>query len=184
MPQSQFSQLKLVGKISLWFSLLAAVGLLVIVWLAGSRVDDYLGTMQNLAATRRNLPLVMLFGGLLLVIGTGITTWLITLYSSFRVAGPLYRFSKNLQAGVLKGEVPRVPIRDTDKLQAESQLLQESVSVLYQHYDSLDRAAEQLLDAVDRNTGHGAEIKSPESIAEIERAITCLQYREKLARYD
>lgn len=184
MPQPHFSQLKLVGKISLWFSLLAAVGLLVTVWLAGKSVDDYLGAMQNLAATRRNLPLVMLCGGLLLAIGTGITTWLITLYSSIRVAGPLYRFTKNLQAGVLKGEVPRVPIRDTDKLQAENQLLQESVSVLYQHYDSLDRAAEQLLDALDRNYLQSAGIKDSESFAEIEQAITSLKHREQLARYD
>lgn len=184
MTQPQFGLLKLVGKISLWFSLVSAVGLLAVVWIAGSVNNDYIDQVQNLAASRRHLPFIMFSGGLLLAIGTGISTWLITLYSSFRVAGPLYRFSKNLEAGLLQGEVPRVPIRATDQLQAESQLLQHAVSVLYQHYEALDRAAEQLLDELDRDYLRGTEAKERESNAAIEMAVKRLQHTAQLARYE
>ncbi|MEH6471264.1 MAG: hypothetical protein V7752_08440 [Halopseudomonas sp.] len=174
---NHFDQLRLVGNISLWFSLVAGVGLLAVVWIAGSSSDDYVDQIQNLAATRRNLPFVMLSGGLLLAIGTGITTWLITLYSTFRVAGPLYRFSKNLEAGVMKGEVPRISIRRSDHLQAENQLLQDSVSTLYQHYSCLDQAAEQLVKQLDP---HLLELND----AELEASIGRLRDIEQRARCD
>ncbi len=184
MIQPRFGLLELVGKISLWFSLVSTIGLLAIVWIAGNGNDNYTDQIQTLAVTRRNLPFVMLSGGLLLAIGTGITTWLITLYSSFRVAGPLYRFCRNLEAGVLQGEVSRVPIRETDQLQAESQLLQDTVSVLYQHYEALDQAAEQLLDELDRDYLRGLDNVDPESGAAVEVAIKHLQQTEQLARYE
>ena len=182
MSQPHFGQLKLVGKISLWFSLVAAMGLMAVIWIAGSVDEDYLGQIHHLAATRKNLPLVMLLGGLLLAIGTGITTWLITLYSTFRVAGPVYRFSSNLKLGVLQGEVPQISIRDTDQLQTENQLLQQSVSLLYQHYAALDQAAEQLLDELDRDYLSSDEDSS--SGAAIEQALTHLQRTAQLARYE
>ncbi len=173
---NQFDQLALVGKISLWFSLVALIGLFGVVWIAGSAGGDYLGQIQSLALARKNLPLIMLSGGLLLALGTGLTTWVIVLYSSFRIAGPLYRFSQNLEQGVSQGEVPRVPIRSKDLLQAESLFLQDTVSTLYGHYADLDRVAEQAAAITALNDAAPA--------AELDAAIERLRDLEQQARYD
>ena len=87
----------------------------MVVLLAGSPGVSYLQNVQSLAMTHRQLPMVMLAGGLTLAAGTGLTTWLITLYSSFRVAGPLYRFSRNLELGIETGRVPRIRIRGREE---------------------------------------------------------------------
>lgn len=142
-----FASLKLVGKISLWFSLVAFLGLTAVVILAGVPEADYLDTIRSLSSTRDKLPLVMLAGGLVLAVGTGVTTWLITLYSTFRVAGPLYRFSRNLEAGIRGGKVPRVRIRGNDQLQQECDLLEQSVDQLYAHYRHIDALTVTALNA-------------------------------------
>lgn len=179
---NQFDQLALVGKISLWFSLVALIGLLAVVWIAGGAGGEYLEQIQNLAWARKNLPFIMLSGGLLLVFGTGLTTWVIVLYSTFRVAGPLYRFSQNLDQGVSQGEVPQVPIRQKDQLQAESQLLQGTVSTLYGHYADLDRLVEQVAACHENSGGEGAD--AVEAVAELEAAIEQLRHIARQARHD
>ncbi|WP_210397870.1 hypothetical protein [Motiliproteus sediminis] len=143
----QFNSLKLVGKISLWFSLVAFIGLTAVVILAGVPEADYLETLRSLSNTRDRLPLVMLAGGLVLAVGTGVTTWLITLYSTFRVAGPLYRFSRNLESGIRSGKVPQIRIRGNDQLQQECDLLQQSVGQLYAHYRHIDALTVAALNA-------------------------------------
>lgn len=172
----QFDPLALVGKFSLWFSLVALVGLLGVVWIAGSTGSDYLEQIQNLALARKNLALMMFSGGLLLALGTGLTTWVIVLYSSFRVAGPLYRFSQNLEKGVSQGEVPRVPIRQNDLLQTESLLLQDTVSVLYGHYADLDHIAEQAAAYAGSDDATCA--------VELDKAIEKLRHLERQAQHD
>ncbi len=143
--EDQFGRLKLIGRLSLWFSLVAAAGLLGVVWLAGPPAETYLQHVQSLALTQRHLPITMLLCGLLLAVGTGLTTWLIVLYSSFRVAGPLYRFARNLEAGAQTGAVPRIRIRHTDYLQAECRALEEAVAAVEAHRGSLDNALQDAL---------------------------------------
>ncbi len=125
---TNFGQLHLVGKISLWFSMVAVIGLIAAIFLAGTPQASYADSIQSLSLTKKNLPFIMLIGGLLLAAGTGFTTWLITLYSTFRVAGPLYRFQKNLETGIHTGNVPRVRIRNKDHLQQESLLLESTAA--------------------------------------------------------
>lgn len=122
----QFGQIRIVGKISLWFSLVVVVGLIAVVLMAGTPKESYSDSVQALALTRKNLPWVMLMGGLLLALGTALTTWLITVYSSFRVAGPLYRFARNLETGIRLRQAPRIRIRQSDYLQEESELLEQT----------------------------------------------------------
>ena len=164
-PLSQFNSLKLVGRISLWFSLVALVGLGVVVILSGAADGDYLTTIQSLAATRERLPFIMLSGGLVLAAGTGLTTWLITLYSTFRVAGPLYRFARNLETGIHSGKVPAIKIRGSDYLQDESALLQHSVGNLYDHYRAIDAQAVAALSAFQRGDTGAVEA----SLADLKR---------------
>lgn len=140
-----YGQVRLVGKISLWFSLVATLGLAVVVLLAGSPQVGYLDNVQSLTMTHRQLPLVMLVGGLGLAAGTGMTTWLITLHSSFRVAGPLYRFSRNLETGIETGRVPRIRIRGTDYLHPECEALEQTAMALEGYRGELDRQVERAL---------------------------------------
>ncbi len=146
---AQFGQLKVVGKISLWFSLVAACGLLAIFLIVDDSSTTYLDAMQSMSMTHKNLPWVMLVGGLFLVLGTGITTWLITLYSSFRVAGPIFRFTANLEQGLKVGEVPLIKVRHDDYLQDESQTLQITVKELYGYYQGLETQVDQAINALE-----------------------------------
>ncbi|MEH6628822.1 MAG: hypothetical protein V7739_20465 [Motiliproteus sp.] len=143
-------QLKIVGKISLWFSFVAAAGLLALFFIVDDSGSTYLDAVQSMSITRKNLPWMMLVGGLFLVTGTGVTTWLITLYSSFRVAGPIFRFTANLEQGLKAGEVPLVKVRHDDCLQDESQTLQITVKELYGYYQGLEAQLDEAIETLDR----------------------------------
>lgn len=142
-PNPQFGQLKLVGRISLWFAVVALAALAVIALIAQPIGDDYLETIRAMSASRRQLPMLMAIGGLLLVLGTALTTWAIALYSSFRVAGPLHRFCIDLEEGIRSGQVPRIRVRSTDYVQDEAAYLEDTVCRLYAHYDELADALQQ-----------------------------------------
>lgn len=158
MPQqSTFTSFKLVGRISIWFALVAFLGLAAVLVLSGVSHRDYLGHVESLAVTRERLPWVMLLGGLALTVGTGLTTWLLSLYSSFRVAGPLYRFARNLETGIRSGRVPSIRIRAGDRLQEECRLLQESLGTLYGHYQRIDVLAVAAREALERGDTIAAE---------------------------
>ncbi|MCB1887119.1 MAG: hypothetical protein KDH20_05910 [Rhodocyclaceae bacterium] len=144
MPNSprQFGQLRLVGRVSLWFAGAALAGLAGVLLLARPAEGDYVALVQNLSLSRQQLLTLMLIGGLVLAIGTALTTWLIALYSSFRVAGPLHRFCLDLEHGIREGEVPRVRLRVEDDAQEDARRLEETVQHLYRHYDEIAGALE------------------------------------------
>lgn len=139
-PAEDFGRLRLVARISLWFGGLAVIALLALVLIAAPTPSDYVGAIARLSATREQLPLLMGLGGLLLAIGTALTTWLIATYGSFRVAGPLHRFCIDLEQGVRGGQVPRIRVRQTDHIQDEARYLEDSVSELYRRYDEIGSA--------------------------------------------
>ena len=139
---AHFGQLRLIGRLSLWFALLAFVGLVALMMMAAPPSGDYLEALRNMSQTRRQLPMLMTLGGLALAVGTGLSTWLMVLYSSHRVAGPLYRFCIDLEAGIETGQVPRIRLRSTDYVQDEARHLEDSVDALYQHYDQMALALE------------------------------------------
>lgn len=144
MPASapQFGQLKLIGRVSLWFAAMSFAGLVGVLLLARPVSGDYLELVRSMSGTRQQLPMLMAVGALVLSIGTALTTWLITLYSSFKVAGPLYRFCLDLEQGIRDGEVPRVRLRADDEAQEDARQLEETVRRLYRHYDELAGALE------------------------------------------
>ena len=134
---SHLGRFRRVSKISLWISLISTAGILFIAFYIDTPDTGYLQNISSLVTSRKNLDLVLLLTGLWLVGITAITTWMITLYSSFRVAGPLYRFSRNLEVGASEGAMPLIRIRANDYLKEECQLLHESVDSLYSYYDEL-----------------------------------------------
>lgn len=137
-------QLRLIGKLSLWFSLVALIGLLFSLEFADYQASSYAQTIEQLLQSKARLPWLILIGGLLLGIGTGLTTWLITLYSTFRVAGPLHRFALDLDRGLSSGKMPRFHLRRDDELQDECRLLEQTTQQLQDYQlqllGELDRA--------------------------------------------
>jgi len=161
--QSRFGQLKLIGRISLWFAAVAFAGLVGVVLLARPIDGDYVQMIRSLSASRAQLPLLMAVGGLLLTVGTALTTWLIALYSSFRTAGPLHRFCIDLEQGIRDGRVPHVRVRAGDHAQEDARYLEETARSLYRHYDELAGAIESAALQVRRGgetaVDHGRRIR-------------------------
>lgn len=133
-----------VAKISFWIALISITGLLFIAVYIDTPDTGYRENISSLVISRRNLDLLLLLTGLWLMAFTAIVTWLITLYSSFRVAGPLYRFSRNLEVVTKGGTVPLIRIRNTDYLQEECELLDASISSLYSYYGELRNQLREL----------------------------------------
>lgn len=92
-------QLKKTAKGAVAISALAAVVLLVtFVYLFNNQPhQNYYQALQALTKTQDQLVLAMIMGGTLIVSFAGLMTWIITLYSSARIAGPLYRLSQNIE---------------------------------------------------------------------------------------
>ncbi len=143
-----FFHLKRVAGIALSVSVAACAGMLVVLmWVTDDQGTRYAQIISTHSLTGQNLGWGLLVFGLAIVAFAGVTTWLISLYSSFRVAGPLYRFSRALETGIEHWPAAPLPIRRTDQLHQEWQALNASVSAVRGHYDDLRRA----LEAVERS---------------------------------
>lgn len=147
--RTDFGRTRLIGKISLWFSLLAVIGLLIVFFSVTSPGESYQQNIRSLSLSQKNLPWVMLVTGLILTLFTGVITWLITLYSSFRITGPLFRFSRNIEAWVKHEKRSTVPLRREDSLQQEARLMEETVNQYYGYLDGYSPLLNQVLQAAD-----------------------------------
>jgi hypothetical protein len=147
--RTDFGQSRLIGKISLWFSFLAVIGLLIVFFSVASPGESYQQNIRALSLSQKNLPWVMLVTGLILTLITGVITWLITLYSSFRITGPLFRFSRNVEAWINHGKRNTIPLRRGDSLQQESQLMEETINHHYAYLDGYLPLLNQVLQAID-----------------------------------
>lgn len=147
--RTDFGRLRLIGKISLWFSFLAVIGLLMVFFFVASPGESYQQNIRTLSLSQKNLPWVMLVTGLILIMITGVITWLITLYSSFRITGPLFRFSRNVEAWINTGKRNAIPLRKGDSLQQESQLMEETINRHYAYLDGYLPLLNQALQAID-----------------------------------
>jgi hypothetical protein len=144
-PPAEWSvRLRLVGKLALVFAAISTAGLLALVL----AVDDDLGLgygtiIGSRLRSQARLDLTLWFFGLLLAALSGLSTWLLALYASFRFAGPMFRFSRNIELLVQHGPVVPQPLRRDDLLQSESAQLRAAADSLRQHYQllrvSLDR---------------------------------------------
>ncbi len=148
---------QLVGRIALLTGAAALLGLLgIIAWVSSHDPRNYQEIIGAYLRAEERLGLVTLVFGCFAAAFAGVTTWLIALYSSFRIAGPLYRFARNLEVELARGPVVPGPIRRGDALQAEARAFEQAVAALRGHYQNLRHAlsdVERELQATDGADG-------------------------------
>lgn len=146
-----FVHLKLVAKVSLAVGAIAVLALLGALTILGPNgADSYVDIVRGNALTADHLGVIMLLTGLALVALTGVLTWLIALYSSFRVAGPLYRFSQNLQLATRSGSTPLVKLRRGDPLRVQAKHIEDTIDNLRAHYSAVAQLARTASDAMEQ----------------------------------
>ena len=161
-----FFHLKRVAGIALSVSVAACAGILVVLMLVtDDRGISYGRIIGTYSLTSQNLGWSLLIFGLAIVAFAGITTWLISLYSSFRIAGPLYRLSRNLEMGIGQGPAVPLPIRRADQLHEEWKALSVSVSAVRRHHDDLRRALEEAERAL--QLGPAGDVSLSQAIAKL-----------------
>jgi hypothetical protein len=144
-----FFHLKLVAKISLAIGAIAMIALVIaLTMITDQSGENYSAIVQVQHLKSENLGKVMLLAGLVLVAITGLATWLIALYSSFRIAGPLYRFSQNLQLATANESATLIDIREGDSLRQEAEMIKQTVMTLRAYHAAVTVNAQQASDAI------------------------------------
>ncbi len=140
--------LKLVSHFALYTSVVAVVLLVVSVLFLTDKIGtSYAEIVYAHSITQEHLKPVLLISGLCLLSFVAFITWLFTIYSTFRIAGPLYRFSRNLEYAA-DGIVP-LGVRSDDALQDVSEQLIQGISSLHSHYHQIDIQINELLYQLD-----------------------------------
>lgn len=149
----------IVLKISLLISLTAIVSMFVLLLsLVGERGSSYVEIISQFYLTYDRLPLAMFIVGVTLALLTAFTVWFVSLYSSFRVAGPIFRFTKNLEAIVASDGASLTPIRKSDFLQAESVTLRTAVENMRIHYRAMERELQEMEAILDHSDSYPAKL--------------------------
>ncbi len=143
------AQLLQVTRISLWVGLLSLVIVsAVILMILPAIPDDYAKFIQYMTKVQYNLPLMISLSAALLISGAGFTVWIICLYSSFRIAGPMYRFARNLEKQIADGPTEMLQIRNDDQLQGESQLFNQATEHLKDFYAQIKQSSQAMRDKI------------------------------------
>ena len=139
--------LKLVAKVALITGVAAAILLFFLVFFVSEDAGStYLEIIQDHSITRAHLRPVMTLAALVLLMLVGFVVGFIALYSSFQVAGPLYRFTRNLQSATpLSGHQG---IRHDDALHGVADELHESAQTLEHHYQQLSERITDVLESL------------------------------------
>ncbi len=167
-------QLQLVGRIALSVSVAACGCLLLAIGLAtDGKGTTYREMLGSYALSGENLGPAMLLSGAAIAAFAGFMTWLVALYASFRVAGPLFRIARSLELEIERGPAAPVPIRATDLLQREWAEFSGSIARLGSHYRALHVALDDVQHSLDAQGGRDAAVA---------RAIERFREAERLAR--
>ena len=135
--------LKLVAKVALITSVVAALVLIFVTFIVGGEGgDSYFELIQAHRISQDKLDMAMLLAGLFLIGFVATITGVIALYASFRVAGPMYRFCRDLELSPIS-DAP-LGIRKEDYLQEVSDELLNSIAVLREHYSELEEVVDQV----------------------------------------
>ncbi len=145
-------QLRLIGKSALWFATALFCGFLFFLTFSDIPLSSYRAASDHLYRSREDLPWMMLLGGTLLLITTALTLWLSCLFITHRAAGPLYRFSRNLEAALTHGSLPRQGIRRGDLFQEESEHLLHTADQLSSYEHQLVSGCRKLIGEIDTLT--------------------------------
>ena len=165
---SMQNRLRLTARVALGVGCVSALALLLALYLLlrDQRAENYYQIIQSLTLSQDRLALAMVTAGALTLLLAGLLTWFIVLYSSHRVAGPLYRFSKNLELEIERGPVATTGLRKNDDFQDLSQRLGSAAAGLSRYYD--DQRA--LLDELSRALDSAQEL-DPERYRELLRRL-------------
>lgn len=140
---------RMMGAIALSSAAAATVVFVVMLYLFGEPGGtNYAEIIQSYSVRHSQLIPMIFLSGLVLLVIVCVVSWLVALYGSFRVAGPLYRFQSNMEES-LRGSIPQ-GIRSADALQQLSQSLQVGITTLDTHYAKLDELAEQAIQVAQR----------------------------------
>ncbi|MEW6314495.1 MAG: hypothetical protein AB1513_10740 [Pseudomonadota bacterium] len=138
--------LRLIAKIALIVGAASCLGMvLALSFITDKSGSSYGDIIRSYSLSRQNLGPTLLIAGLFLVSFSGIVTWVISLYTSFYIAGPLYRFARNYELFIEKGPTTPVPTRKTDQLKNEEQQIKQSIVRLQEHYHAVRHAADTAL---------------------------------------
>lgn len=162
-------RLHLVSKIALIVGGVACLAML----LALNFITDQTGAsydtiIRSYSLSRQNLGPALLVEGLFLVSFAGVFTWLVSLYAGFYIAGPLYRFARNLEDFIEQGPVTPQPTRQKDKLKHEEQLILRGIVRLQNHYVAMRAAIETALAQIDAQQDPAEAIAK---LKELDRAV-------------
>ena len=152
-------RLRLTGIVSSAISLLGTVVMLATLYLLfrAQPGQSYYQVIQSLTLSQERLVPAMMLAGSAIAILAGLITWLIVLYSSHRVAGPLYRFSKNLELEIGQGPITPVQLRRDDSFQTLSARLAGAADSLESYYEDQLRLVEALTQCVEAEDAQGVE---------------------------
>lgn len=151
-----FLHLKLVGKISLGVGIIAVFSLLIsLMFVTGQTQESYAQIVRNHSLTRTHLATVMLMIGLMLVAIAALITWMIVMYSSFRIAGPLYRFSQNLKLASASDVAVLGKLRRGDSLLEQEENIRLAVATLRDHYAAIEQASDAAAAALEKDDAAG-----------------------------
>ena len=131
------NRLRLTARVAVGVSLAGTIALLVTLYLLlrEQSTENYFQIIQSLTRSQDHLAFAMLTAGTLIILVAALVTWIITLYSSHRVAGPLYRFSKNLEMEIERGPVATTALRKDDDFQELSKKLGSAAEGLSRFYE-------------------------------------------------
>lgn len=135
-----FVHLKLVAKVCLAAGCIAVLALVVsLSFLAGPSNASYEAIIRHNSITQEEIGPLMLLAGLTLVALVAVLTWMIALYSSFRIAGPLYRFTQHFRQVTARGGRDLPSLRRGDSLRRQDLAIREAVARLTEHHAAIDR---------------------------------------------
>lgn len=144
-------QLKMTARVALGISVLAAIVLLLTLYFLfkGHQQGSYLAVLQSFAQSQDELVPAMLLGGAMIILIAGVVTWFILLFSSARIAGPLFRFSRNVEMQISEGPVETIKLRKADYLQELSDKLSQAVDGLAENYAQQVEVIDELSNSLD-----------------------------------
>ena len=135
-----FVHLKLVAKVCLAAGFIAVLALIVsLSFLAGPSNASYEAIIRHNSITQEEIGPLMLLAGLMLVALVAVLTWAIVLYSSFRIAGPLYRFTQDFRQVTACGGQDLPKLRRGDSLRKQDLAIREAMARLTDHHAAIDR---------------------------------------------
>lgn len=164
---------KLVGRVALIAGAMSfGVLLAVLLFISDPAGESYWHVVRSHSITRQSLGTSLLLAGCLLVLAVAFITWLFSLYASFRIAGPLYRFARNLEQLTEEGTARLVPIRQDDQLQDEAKKLQEAAQRLEAHYHDVSVATDRARAAIDGSDA-GELAQAVATLRELDGRVRC-----------